>query len=116
VLGLGIFYDFLAVALYRLLVNTSFKDNNYRALDVLVVLCLVLGTAGTCIGSLMWSRRASNASVSATVVSLALLTLMYVKGTKFGFDDPRIIVPFFAGFVIFLLIIGRAVGYAEQNR
>lgn len=116
VLGLGVLYDALAAFLYRISINISYRDARHGVVDFALMLSLVLGVAGTSIGSAMWARGASNRVVIGSVIGLVLLIVVYVRRATFGFDDPRIVVPAFAGLVVFFLLLGRAVGVAEQYR
>jgi hypothetical protein len=49
-------------------------------------------------------------------MTLILATMIYVNRVRFGFDDERVLVVPFAGLVVFLMIIGRAIGHAEASR
>jgi hypothetical protein len=118
VLGVGILFDVLVAFLDHAVSdpNAAFTGRTFDLLIHALGLFALLGLLATSAGSVMWARRASTEAVIAAVIGLILMMMIYVSRVRFGFDDERVVVAPFAGLVVLLMIIGRAVGHAKANR
>jgi hypothetical protein len=109
VFSIGLLLDVLCACLYEHLQNIPFTDPGpeRQAIVYGTLYTLLLGIGFSLIGAVLMARSASGAEIIAAEMAIAFLTLLFLMRAKIGMDDPAALVPFFAGLVGLVLVVGR---------
>ena len=104
---IGLLLDVMSVCLYEHLVNMPLDDPERQVIIYATLYTLLLGIGFSLTGAVLMARSASAAEIITGAIVLAFLTILFLMRVKLGMDDPTALVPFFAGFLELVLVLGR---------
>ena len=103
----GLLLEVLCVCLYEHLENMPLGDPERDVITYATLFALLLGIVFSLVGAVLMARSASAAEIIAGEMALAFLTILFLMRVKVGMDDPAALVPWFAGLIGLVLIVGR---------